>query len=118
MSYSSSVTLFSVFIRCHENVLTQPLLSNGLFHLSGVMSQYDRHDRMSPDAGRLRISSQCSALYRLTQKSVTLKYSLVLTGMFLFKPASECVERYHSVESCALNVESFIPNNFCKFNKY
>jgi hypothetical protein len=33
-----------------------------------VMSQYDRHDR----AWRLRISSQCSALYRLTRKSINL----------------------------------------------
>jgi hypothetical protein len=58
MSYSFSVILFLCVVRCHGNLLTEPLLSNGpfrlvtqtcvneqlasngLFRLSGVMSQY------------------------------------------------------------------------------
>jgi hypothetical protein len=36
---------------------------------------------------------------RATLKSAKLKYSLVLTGMFRFKPASQYVEGYHSVVS-------------------
>jgi hypothetical protein len=51
------------------------------------------------------------------QKSVTLKHSLVLTGMFTFKPASRFVERYHIVVGCALNMEGLISNNLCKFGK-
>jgi hypothetical protein len=35
--------------------------------------------------------------YRVAQKLVSLKYSLLLTGMFIFKPTSQFVERYHSV---------------------
>jgi hypothetical protein len=53
----------------------------------------------------------------MAQKSVNLKHSLVLTGMFIFEPGSQFVERYHSVASCALNMEGLIPNNFCKLNK-
>jgi hypothetical protein len=52
----------------------------------------------------------------VAQKSVNLKHSLVVTGMFRFKPATQFVERYHSVVSCALNTEDLISNNFCKFS--
>jgi hypothetical protein len=52
------------------------------------------------------------------QKSVNLKYSLILTEMFRFILASQFVDRYHSVVSCALNMEGLISNNFCKLSKY
>jgi hypothetical protein len=35
----------------------------------------------------------------------------------VFKPASQSVERYQSVLSCALNMEDLISNEFCKLNK-
>jgi hypothetical protein len=47
-----------------------------------------------------------------------LKYYLVLTGKFRFKIASQFVERYYSVVSCAFNMEDLISNNFRKFSKY
>jgi hypothetical protein len=56
--------------------------------------------------------------YKVTQKSVNLKQSFVLTGMFGIKPASQFVELYHSVVSCALNTEDLISNNVCKYNKW
>jgi hypothetical protein len=46
---------------------------------------------------------------------LNLQYCLILTGMFRFKPASQFVEQYHNVVSCALNMEGLILNNFCKF---
>jgi hypothetical protein len=55
--------------------------------------------------------------YRLGKTSVNLKYSLVLTEMFRLRPASQFVERYHSIFSCALNMEDLILNNICKFSK-
>jgi hypothetical protein len=55
--------------------------------------------------------------YRVPQKSVNLKHSLVLTGMFRFKPASQFVERYHSVVGCALDTEDLIWINFYKLIK-
>jgi hypothetical protein len=51
----------------------------------------------------------------MAQKSVNLKHSLALTGMFRIKPASQFVERYHRVVSCASNMEDLIPNSFRKF---
>jgi hypothetical protein len=54
---------------------------------------------------------------RMPQKPVNLKYSLVLTGMFGFKPANQYVERYHSVVNGALNMEDIISNNFYAFSK-
>jgi hypothetical protein len=63
-------------------------------------------------------NGQTEALYRVVQTSVTLKYSLILTGMFRFKPVSQFVERYHSVVSCSLNMEVLISNNFCKFSMW
>jgi hypothetical protein len=50
--------------------------------------------------------------YGVSHKSVNLKHPLVLTGMFICKPASQLVEWYHSVGSCALNMEDLLPNNF------
>jgi hypothetical protein len=50
------------------------------------------------------------------EKSVNLKYCLVSTVMFIFKPANQFVERYYGVVSCAFNIEDLISNN-CKFNK-
>jgi hypothetical protein len=49
---------------------------------------------------------------RVAQKSVNLKYYLVLTEMFRFKPTSQSVGRYHSTVSCALNMEDLISNSF------
>jgi hypothetical protein len=37
-------------------------------------------------------------------------------GTFRFKPASQFVERYHSVESYAINMEDLISNKFYKFS--
>jgi hypothetical protein len=51
------------------------------------------------------------------QKSVNVEHSLVLTGIFEFKPASQFVERYHRRMSCALNMEILIANSFYKFGK-
>jgi hypothetical protein len=53
----------------------------------------------------------------MAQKSGNLKYSLVSMGMFGFEPVSQFVERYHTIVSCALNMEYLISNNFCKFIK-
>jgi hypothetical protein len=44
----------------------------------------------------------------MTETSVNLKYSLVLTRMFRFKPASQFAERCYSVVSRALNMENII----------
>jgi hypothetical protein len=57
------------------------------------------------------------AKYRVAQKSVYLKYSVVLTGMFTIKPASQFVEQFHNVVSCALNMEDLISKYFRKLNK-
>jgi hypothetical protein len=54
-------------------------------------------------------------MYRVGQKSINLKYFLVLMGIFRFKPVSQSAERYHSLMNCALNVVDLISNNFCKF---
>jgi hypothetical protein len=60
---------------------------------------------------------QISRKYRVDQKSVNLKYSLVLTGMFRFKTASQFVERFHSPVGCALNMESLTSKqNFNSIN--
>jgi hypothetical protein len=53
---------------------------------------------------------------QLGQKPVNLEYSVVLKGMFKFKPARQFVELYHSM-SCAVNMEDLISNNFCNFSK-
>jgi hypothetical protein len=55
--------------------------------------------------------------YTVAQKSVNLKQSVILTGILKFKPASQFLERYHSVLSRALNMEDLNSNNFCKFSK-
>jgi hypothetical protein len=44
-------------------------------------------------------------IYRWAKKSANLKHTLALTGMFRFKPASQFVERYHSVMNYALSME-------------
>jgi hypothetical protein len=46
--------------------------------------------------------------YRVAQKSVNLKYSLVLSGMFRFKLVSKCAERHHRAVRCALNVRAHL----------
>jgi hypothetical protein len=56
--------------------------------------------------------------YRVVQKSVKLKYSVVLTVMFRFKVTSQFVERYRSAVICAVDMEVLILNNFCKFSKW
>jgi hypothetical protein len=53
--------------------------------------------------------------HRVTQKLHKLKYSLVFTGGFRFKPAIQFVEQYRSIVSCALNMDDLISNNCCKF---
>jgi hypothetical protein len=55
--------------------------------------------------------------YRMAQKSVNLKHSLVLMGMFRFKPVIHSVKGHHSVVSCALNTEDLILSNFYKLIK-
>jgi hypothetical protein len=47
-------------------------------------------------------------IYRVTQESANLKYSLVLTGMFQFKSPRQIIERFHSIVGCALNMENLI----------
>jgi hypothetical protein len=54
---------------------------------------------------------------QVTQNSVKRKETLVLTGIFVFKPSSQFVERYHSIVSCVLNMEGLISNNLYKFSK-
>jgi hypothetical protein len=53
----------------------------------------------------------------MAQKSINIKHSLLLTGMFRFKPAIQFGEPYHSVLICLYNMEDIICNKFCKFNK-
>jgi hypothetical protein len=48
--------------------------------------------------------------------SVNLKHSTVLKGMFSFKPATLCVERYHNVVTCAVFMEDLIQISFYKLN--
>jgi hypothetical protein len=68
-----------------------------------------------------RVDSPCKqsyhvSKYRVAEKSVNLKHPLVLMGVFRFKPASQYVQQYHSVVSCALNMEDH-RNNIRKFSK-
>jgi hypothetical protein len=42
------------------------------------------------------------------EREVNLKYPLVLTWMLRFKPTSRFAEWYHSVVSCALNLEDVV----------
>lgn len=46
---------------------------------------------------------------RAAQKSVNLRYSLVIMGMFT---ATEFLKRYHSVLISALNMEDLISKSF------
>jgi hypothetical protein len=55
--------------------------------------------------------------YRVTKKSVNLKYSHLIREMFRFKPVSQFVEQHHSAVSSALNIKNLIYNNFYKLNK-
>jgi hypothetical protein len=53
-------------------------------------------------------TSRARASERSTEwpkKSANLEHSLVLTGIFIFKPARQFAERYHSVVNFALNIE-------------
>jgi hypothetical protein len=58
--------------------------------------------------------------YRVAQKSVNLKYSLLLKGMFGLLPTYQFVEQYHRIGSSALNVEDLVLNQqiIKKFLKY
>jgi hypothetical protein len=67
---------------------------------------------------KIRTSKKLDLIYRVDQNSVNLNHSVVLKGMFTFKPASQFAERYHSIVSCALNMDNPISNNFCKCIKY
>jgi hypothetical protein len=51
-------------------------------------------------------------IYRVVQRSVNLEHSLVLKGIFRFKPTNQSVKRYHNVVRCALSMEDFISNVF------
>jgi hypothetical protein len=44
----------------------------------------------------------------VAQKSVNLKHSSVLTGMYRFKHASQFLERHSSVLSCAVDIEDLV----------
>jgi hypothetical protein len=50
-------------------------------------------------------STSRSVTYRMAVKSHNPKYSHVFTEMFRFKPASQFLELYRSVRSCALYIE-------------
>jgi hypothetical protein len=58
----------------------------------------------------------CPYIYWVEQKSANLKHSLVLSGMFTFKPSGQFAERYHSAASYALNMEGLISNIFYKLS--
>jgi hypothetical protein len=53
----------------------------------------------------------------VARKSVNLKHSIVLTGMFSLKTARQFVERYHRVVNSALDMEGLILKNICKISK-
>jgi hypothetical protein len=57
---------------------------------------------------------------RVGPKVNYLKHPFVLTVMIRFKPASQSVAQYHSVVSCAVNMEDLFRTIFCKLviNKY
>jgi hypothetical protein len=55
--------------------------------------------------------------HRVPQKSVNLEHSLILARTFRSKPASQFVERFHSVASSAWNMEGVISINFNKSRK-
>jgi hypothetical protein len=59
---------------------------------------------------------QFSSIYRVVQKSVNLKDFPVLTGMFTFKSNSQYADRYHSVVSCACNMEDLIKKMFANLS--
>jgi hypothetical protein len=63
----------------------------------------------------IRQSSYHSMVYRVTQKSVKLKYSELLLGMFRIKPVIQFIERYNSIVNCLLNELDLISNNFYEF---
>jgi hypothetical protein len=50
--------------------------------------------------------------YRVTQKSVNIKHSLISVGMFRLKPASQFVQWHYGIVSCALNMKTLISKNF------
>jgi hypothetical protein len=52
------------------------------------------------------------SLLPFIQSGPKVSYPKILMAMYRFKPASQFVERHHSVLSYALNME-----NFCKFSK-
>jgi hypothetical protein len=54
--------------------------------------------------------------YRVAQKSVNPKHSIMLIEMLRFKPASQFAEHCHSVVSSSLNIASLISKNFSKFS--
>jgi hypothetical protein len=53
-------------------------------------------------------------MYRVAQKSINLKYFVVLMGIFRFKLSTQYIERCHRVVSCALNIKDLNPDDFCK----
>lgn len=56
--------------------------------------------------------------YRVAQKSLNLKYSVICTGISIIKFATQFVERYHSVVSRELNMEDFISNSCQKVTNF
>lgn len=54
--------------------------------------------------------------YRVARKLVNLKHPLALTGMLRFKSVIQFAERYHSVMTCALNLNDLFSIFFCEFS--
>jgi hypothetical protein len=50
--------------------------------------------------------------YSEAQKSFKINHSLILKGMFRFKPVSQFAEEYHSIVSCQLNMKNLLLNSF------
>jgi hypothetical protein len=55
-------------------------------------------------------------VYRVSSRPVSLKYCLVLTGMFRFRTAGQYLERCHSAMN-SLNMKDVFSNNVCKVSK-
>jgi hypothetical protein len=91
----------------------QETVTFATFMYSGIVEIRTMLGILQGNAGYLLFAST----NQMVQKSVNMKYSLVLTGIFRFKPKSQFVEQYYSIVSCALNMEDPILKNFCKFSK-
>jgi hypothetical protein len=59
----------------------------------------------------------CSHMHRMIKKSVNLKHSVVLMGMFGFKHAIQFIESYGISLSCSLNIEDLTSKKLYKISK-